>query len=129
MRKTVVALLFALLCLCMAGSAGASPAQAYAGAYHPYAYTEVDAAIDAVGLPAIFHQIAYRESGDNPSAVNPYSGACGAFGFLPSTAAMMGYNCYELTDAYTSARAAYELYVYYQSLGYTGLEPWVLTAY
>jgi len=129
MRKLAVALLFALLCVCMAGSAGASPAQAYVGAYSPYAYTEVDAAIDYYGLPPIFHQIAYRESGDNPSAVNPYSGACGAFGFLPSTAAMMGYNCYELTDAYTSAKAAKELYDYYLSLGLDPLQPWALTAY
>ena len=50
--------------------------------------SSVDAAIDAVGLPAAFHGIAWRESGDSPFyAVNPYSGACGPFQFLPSTAA------------------------------------------
>lgn len=86
-------------------------------------YTEVDAAIDYHGLPAIFHDIAERESGDDPYVVNVYSGACGPFQFLPSTAAVYGYTCYDLTDPYTAAYAAKLLYYDY------GLSPWSLTAY
>ena len=81
----------------------------------------VDAAIDAVGLPAAFHVIAWRESGDDPYAVNPISGACGPFQFLPSTAAAYGYTCFDLTDPYTAALAALELYEDY------GFSPWVAT--
>src|SRR5919107_5667454 len=70
----------------------------------------VDAAIDAVGLPPIFHTIAARASGGDPYAVNPYSGACGPFQFLPSTAASLGYSCAaDLTDPYTAAEAALAL--------------------
>jgi hypothetical protein len=83
----------------------------------------VDAAIDAVGLPPIFHTIAARESGGDPYAVNPYSGACGPFQFLPSTAASLGYSCAELTDPYTAAEAALALYER------EGLSPWSATAY
>ncbi len=83
----------------------------------------VDAAIDAVGLPPMFHTIAARESGDDPYAVNPYSGACGPFQFLPSTAASMGYTCADLTDPYTAAEAALALY------NRDGLSPWAATAY
>ena len=83
----------------------------------------VDAAIDAVGLPPIFHTIAARESGDDPYAVNPYSGACGPFQFLPSTAASLGYTCADLTDPYTAAEAALALY------NRDGLSPWAATAY
>ena len=82
----------------------------------------VDAAIDAVGLPPIFHTIAARESGGDPYAVNPYSGACGPFQFLPSTAASMGYTCADLTDPYTAAEAALALY------NRDGLSPWAATA-
>jgi hypothetical protein len=83
----------------------------------------VDAAIDAVGLPPIFHTIAARESGGDPYAVNPYSGACGPFQFLPSTAASLGYTCTDLTDPYTAAEAALALY------NRDGLSPWAATAY
>jgi len=83
----------------------------------------VDAAIDAVGLPPIFHTIAARESGGDPYAVNPYSGACGPFQFLPSTAAGLGYSCADLTDPYTAAEAALALY------DRDGLSPWAATAY
>lgn len=83
----------------------------------------VDASIDAVGLPPIFHTIAARESGDDPHAVNPYSGACGPFQFLPSTAASLGYTCADLTDPYTAAEAALALY------NRDGLSPWAATAY
>ena len=83
----------------------------------------VDAAIDAVGLPPIFYTIAARESGDDPYAVNPYSGACGPFQFLPSTAASIGYTCADLTDPYTAAEAALALY------NRDGLSPWAATAY
>ena len=83
----------------------------------------VDAAIDAVGLPPIFHTIAARESGGDPYAVNPYSGACGPFQFLPSTAASLGYSCADLTDPYTAAEAALALY------NRDGLSPWSATAY
>jgi Transglycosylase SLT domain len=83
----------------------------------------VDAAIDAVGLPPIFHTIAARESGGDPYAVNPYSGACGPFQFLPSTAASLGYTCSDLTDPYTAAEAALALY------NRDGLSPWAATAY
>jgi len=83
----------------------------------------VDAAIDAVGLPPIFHTIAARESGGDPYAVNPYSGACGPFQFLPSTAASLGYSCADLTDPYTAAEAALALY------NRDGLSPWAATAY
>lgn len=85
--------------------------------------SSVDAAIDSVGLPPVFHAIAERESGDNPYAVNPVSGACGPFQFLPSTAAAYGYTCYELTDPYTAATAAKQLY------NDSGLAPWSLTTY
>jgi Transglycosylase SLT domain len=83
----------------------------------------VDAAIDAVGLPPIFHTIAARESGGDPYAVNPSSGACGPFQFLPSTAASLGYTCADLTDPYTAAEAALALY------NRDGLSPWAATAY
>jgi len=83
----------------------------------------VDAAIDAVGLPPIFHTIAARESGGDPYAVNPDSGACGPFQFLPSTAASLGYTCADLTDPYTAAEAALALY------NRDGLSPWAATAY
>jgi hypothetical protein len=83
----------------------------------------VDTAIDAVGLPPIFHTIAARESGGDPYAVNPYSGACGPFQFLPSTAASLGYTCADLTDPYTAAEAALALY------NRDGLSPWAATAY
>ena len=83
----------------------------------------VDAAIDAVGLPPIFHTIAARESGGDPYAVNSYSGACGPFQFLPSTAASLGYTCADLTDPYTAAEAALALY------NRDGLSPWAATAY
>ena len=83
----------------------------------------VDAAIDAVGLPPIFHTIAARESGGDPYAVNPYSGACGPFQFLPSTAASLGYSCADLTDPYTAAEAALALD------NRDGLSPWAATAY
>jgi hypothetical protein len=83
----------------------------------------VDAAIDAVGLPPIFHTIAARESGGDPYAVNPYSGACGPFQFLPFTAASLGYSCADLTDPYTAAEAALALY------NRDGLSPWAATAY
>ena len=98
-----------------AGSAGATGATGSAGS--------VDAAIDAVGLPSIFHTIAARESGGDPYAVNPYSGACGPFQFLPSTAASLGYTCADLTDPYTAAEAALALY------NRDGLSPWAATAY
>jgi hypothetical protein len=83
----------------------------------------VDAAIDAVGLPPIFHTIAARESGNDPYAVNPYSGACGPFQLLPSTATSLGYSCAELTDPYTAAEAALALY------NRDGLSPRAATAY
>lgn len=81
-------------------------------------YTEVDAAIDSVGLPYVFHAIAQRESNDIPTAVNSWSGACGAFQFLPSTAWAMGYTCWELMDPWVAAIAAKELYYI------AGLSPW-----
>jgi hypothetical protein len=118
MRKLAVVLFVALAGFCMAAPANAQP---YGYGYG--AYTEVDAAIDSVGLPPIFHYIAERESGDNPYAVNPYSGACGPFQFMPETAYYMDTNCYALTDPYFAAQKALELY---QQMG---LSPWSLTAY
>jgi len=99
------------------GYSAGSEASGYSGA------GSVDAAIDAVGLPPIFHTIAARESGGDPYAVNPYSGACGPFQFLPSTAASLGYSCADLTDPYTAAEAALALY------DRDGLSPWAATAY
>lgn len=110
-------LLACALTLALALSLTAVPAQAQGY------YTEVDAATDAHGLPPIFHYITWRESRDNPYAVNPYSGACGPYQFLPSTAAYYGFSCYELTDPWTAAYAAKLLYLDY------GLSPWALTAY
>jgi hypothetical protein len=89
-------------------------------------YTVVDHAIDVTWDPVAAptaHVIADRESGDNPYAVNPYSGACGAFQFMPSTAWSMGYSCYELFDPYTAAAAAYDLYLQ------AGWSPWAATVY
>lgn len=86
-------------------------------------YNEVDVAIDYSGLPPVFYWIAWRESGDDPLAVNPKSGACGPFQMLPSVAAEYGYSCYDLQDPDVAAAAAYELYLDY------GLSPWALTAY
>lgn len=96
-----------------------------------HAYSRVDAAIDYHGLPYVFHFIAWRESHDNPFAVNEWSGACGPFQFLPSTAWNMqyiptssrfgngyGYTCAELTNPYTAALAAKELW------WVSGLSPW-----
>lgn len=127
MRKLVSLLAIAVLALVVA-----SPAQAQT--YDPEPYNSVDYAIDAVGLPPIFHDIAWRESGDNPLATNGYT--CGPFQFLASSAWGMqyvptssrygngyGYTCAELTDPYTAAVAAKELY------DYAYLSPWVLTAY
>ena len=87
-----------------------------------HAYTETEAAIDATMPPEIaddFKMIAYRESGFDPYAINPASGACGPFQFLPSTAAAYGYTCYDLQDPYIAAQTAYELYLDY------GFSPWV----
>lgn len=120
MRKLAVVLFVALVALCMAATAAPAHAQGY---YGYDGYTEVDAAIDAVGLPSVFHAIAERESGDNPYAVNPDSGACGPFQFMPETAYYMGTNCYALSDPYHAAEKAYELYLQ------MGLSPWSLTAY
>ncbi len=86
-----------------------------------HAYTDTEAAIDATFPPSVaptFKAIAYRESGFDPYVINPYSGACGPFQFLPSTAALYGYTCYDLTDPYVASRAAYELYLDY------GFSPW-----
>jgi SLT domain-containing protein len=44
------------------------------------------------GLPAIFQCIIQHESGGNPRAVNPGSGAAGLFQFLPSTWHSLGYS-------------------------------------
>lgn len=112
----------ALLCATMLVLLAAPAAQAQSYDYG-YGYTEVDAAIDSVGLPYFFHAIAQRESNDDPFAVNVYSGACGPFQFLPSTAAAYGYTCYDLQDPYTAAYAALELY------NDMGTSPWALTAY
>src|SRR5215217_5407472 len=120
LRGSTVKLL--LVCLALSGSALFGSAL-FAAPASAAPYTEVDAAIDSVGLPPIFHTIAWRESGDNPYVVNPYSGACGPFQFLPSTAWEYGYTCYELQDPYIAADAAYELWWDY------GLSPWALTAY
>lgn len=84
-------------------------------------YTEVEAAIDGTMPPVIaddFKAIAWRESGFNPAAVNPYSGACSAFQFLPSTAYAMGYTCWDLMDPWVAAQAALELYYV------AGFGPW-----
>lgn len=88
------------------------------------AYSEVDAAIDGVGLPPIFHTIAWNESGDNPYAVNPFSGACSAFQFMPSTAWSLGYTCGMLTNPWIAAQAALELYWQSVQLYGNGLQPW-----
>jgi Transglycosylase SLT domain len=88
------------------------------------AYSEVDAAIDSVGLPPIFHTIAWNESGDNPYVINPVSGACGPFQFLPYIAGHLGYTCGMLTNPWIAAEAA--LALYYESLALygNGLQPW-----
>lgn len=88
------------------------------------AYSEVDAAIDGVGLPYVFHVIAWNESGDNPYVVNPWSGACGPFQFLPSTAWSLGYTCGMLTNPWIAARAAMKLYRQAVRLYGNGLQPW-----
>lgn len=115
-RRIMLLLTTALVCLVLAASialASSVPAQA----------NEVDDAIASSGLPPIFYWVAWRESTDNPYAVNAYSGACGPFQFLPSTAAEYGYTCYDLQDPYVAAEAAYELWWDY------GLSPWSETAY
>jgi hypothetical protein len=116
LRKILATAATALLL--SAGYATVAQAHSYYGYEYGYGYTEVDAAIDYYGLPPIFHYIAYRESRDDPYAVNPYSGACGPFQFLPSTAAYYGYTCWDLQDPYVAAQAAYELWWDY------GLTPW-----
>lgn len=88
-----------------------------------YGSGDIHSAIDAVGLPYAFHAITERESGSGADLYNEASGACGYFQFLPSTAAYMGYSCYDLYDPYTSAQAAYELYQI------AGFSPWALTYY
>lgn len=120
-------LLFIGLSLCVA-----SPSPAHAQSYDQTCCTEVDYAIDSVGLPYDFHNIAWRESRDIPTAGYPYT--CGPFQFLSSTAWNMqyvptssrfgngyGYTCAELTNPWTAAVAAKELYLY---LDYS---PWMLT--
>jgi soluble lytic murein transglycosylase-like protein len=94
-----------------------------AGSSYGSSTGSVDAAIDAVGLPPVFHSIAAAESGGDPYAVNPSSGACGPFQFLPSTAASYGYTCADLTDPYVAAQAA--LALYHDS----GLSPWSASGY
>ena len=108
----------ALLLPCICIALGASVLYSKEAEASTVPYTEVDAAIDSVGLPYVFHYIAQRESNDIPTAVNPYSGACGAFQFLPSTAWAMGYTCWDLMDPYMAAAAAYDLYLQ------AGLAPW-----
>lgn len=123
-----------LLLLLVSGLSLLFAAPAYAQSYDLEPYNEVDYAIDAVGLPYAFHDIAWRESGDDPYATNGYT--CGPFQFLVDSAWRMqyvptssrygngyGYTCAELTDPYTAAVAAKELYEY------AGYSPWVLTAW
>ena len=93
----------------------ASPAHAQAAGGD---YTTVDHAIDSAGLPYVFHYIAWRESGDNPYAINEYSGACGWPQIMPYVAASYGYSCWDLMDPYIAARLTRE--IYYDA----GLAPW-----
>lgn len=48
-------------------------------------------AVSSSGMSAFEACVISRESGGNPRAVNPYSGAGGLFQFLPSTWASLGY--------------------------------------
>ena len=53
--------------------------------------------------------IAACESGLDPGAYNPYSGAVGLFQFMPSTAASLGYSSQEMYDPWTASTAAAQL--------------------
>jgi LysM repeat protein len=70
------------------GEAAPAPAPAHhhaAPAYHA-------AAVTSMGAPGSFqHQVAQAESGGDPTAVNPSSGAGGLYQFIPSTWAALGY--------------------------------------
>jgi hypothetical protein len=63
------------------------------------------------GLPSIFNCIIQHESGGNPRAVNPRSGAAGLFQFLPSTWHSLGYSGsaadYPASVQYEAARRLY----------------------
>jgi hypothetical protein len=63
------------------------------------------------GLPPIFNCIIQHESGGNPQAVNPRSGAAGLFQFMPSTWHSLGYSGsaadYPASVQYEAARRLY----------------------
>jgi hypothetical protein len=63
------------------------------------------------GLPPIFNCIIQHESGGNPRAVNPHSGAAGLFQFMPSTWHSLGYSGsaadYPASVQYEAARRLY----------------------
>jgi LysM repeat protein len=67
------------------GAAAASPAPA------PQPQAPSGGTVGTVGMSAFESCVISRESGGNPQALNPYSGAGGLFQFLPSTWAALGY--------------------------------------
>ena len=79
-----------------------------------YATWPAEAADQAIG-------VAYEEGGGNNYAINPTSGACTTWQFLPSTAAGLGYSCDHLmADPYLASRVAAMLYAE------QGFTPWVV---
>ena len=63
------------------------------------------------GLPPFLACVAWRESRDTPTAVNPSSGAGGLFQFLPSTWSALGYSGLpENAPVATQIAAAEQLY-------------------
>lgn len=98
------------------------PSKAHAQAYE---YQDIEAIIDATWpdyAQDYAKTIAWRESGYDPYAFNPYSGATCLFQFMPETYAAYGYTYYDMLDPWTCSAAAAELYQDY------GWSPWV-TAY
>ncbi len=73
------------------------------------------------------------ESGGNPNAVNPYSGASGLYQFLPTTWAVAsvkaGVGDRSVFDGEANIIAAAWLAGYYESRGYSPWQPWACRFY
>jgi LysM repeat protein len=72
------------------------------------------------GVPASFQScVISRESGGNPSAVNPSSGAGGLYQFLPSTWAALGYSGLPQNASAATQNAAFA-----KAYALWGTQPW-----
>lgn len=94
-----------------AGESAGAPAVAYTAPSYGGSYS---------GAPGSFQAcVIARESGGNASAVNPYSGAGGLYGFLPSTWHALGYSGLPENASVATQNAAFA-----QEYAQAGAAPW-----